>query len=169
MKNKKLSFVRLASAVLCICIFLCFVGCGSKSNIAPENDTYVKTGGYSAETGRPLYDGGDATLKIECDYYENSDGEKFMKLTKVSYLISGSTGFKEMALRYSDGEQIHYDKGEKIFGNYGDDSPMVYSKNGLIKAELTVYMQNGEEEIIDCAVSEDDSEYIEADSTADEV
>ena len=169
MKTKKLSFVRALSAVLCVCVFLCFAGCGDRSNIAPENDTYEESGNYSVETTCPLYDGGLATLEVECNYYKNSDGDKFMKLTKVSYLIKNSTSFKEMALRYSDGVEIHYDKGEKIFGNYGDDSPMVYSKNGLIKAELTVYMQNGEEKVVDCAVPEDTSSHSEADSTADEV
>ena len=169
MKTKKLSFLRALSAVLCVCVFLCFAGCGDRSNLAPENDTYEESGSHSVEATCPLYDGGLATLEVECNYYKNSDGDKFMKLTKVSYLIKNSTSFKEMALRYSDGVEIHYDKGEKIFGNYGDDSPMVYSKNGLIKAELTVYMQNGEEKVVDCYVPEDTSSYSEADSTADEV
>ena len=90
------------------------------------------------------------------------------KINKIIIINTDEDCLDTSAIETMDGVEIHHDKGEKIFGNYGDDSPMVYSKNGLIKAELTVYMQNGEEEVIDCYVPEDTSSYSEADSTGDQ-
>lgn len=145
---KKIRYKNLAFLVVLLCAIMFVTSCSIINDKYNETD-FVYSGSKVITDSKRLSDGGSVDFAVAVEKYDNGNGKSYIALKKVSYEILNSSEFIKVELTYSDGIDSYQITSDTRTEEYIIDADKVPVENNTIKASMVIYVENGEQLIME--------------------